>query len=265
MFAGFNLALSSDSVLLQNYFDKGKSIFADQQAMVKNTLQPYINPDGSLSASKIEADWFPAIEANVFLSHSHADEDIVKAFAGYLYEEFEITCFIDSCVWGYANNLLKRIDNKYCKTEEHPDATFLYDYNKRNQSTSYVHLLLNGALAKMINSTECLIFINTPNSISMSDSTDNTKTASPWIYSELLLATTFPHKKLSCYRNNLMHSDSSSIKDSQFQVKYDVAVKKLKDLSISDFVDLPRPSVKVAEETLDRLYVKKGLLEKKGR
>lgn len=42
-------------------------------------------------------------------------------------------------------------------------------------------MMLNGALAKMINSTECLIFMNTPNSIKAQDVENENKTASPWI------------------------------------------------------------------------------------
>lgn len=209
MFAGFNLSVKSSDVdryALNGYIEIGKSLYSEQQEKVHEVLESFINPDGSLNATKIEENWFPQISADVFLSHSHDDEEIVIKIAGYLYEKFGIKCFIDSCVWDYGNKLLKRIDDVYCKTFKHPDGSYSYDYNKRNQSTSHIHLLLNGALAKMINATECLIFVNTPNSIKVKDTIEQIKTASPWIYSELLMATEFPHRKLADYRQeSLQH------------------------------------------------------------
>ena len=55
-----------------------------------------------------------------------------------------------------------------------------------NYSTSHVHMMLSVALTQMINNTECLFFLNTPNSL-----TPNTiieKTESPWIYSEIVMS-----------------------------------------------------------------------------
>ena len=43
---------------------------------------------------------------------------MVKQLAGYLKHTYGIECFIDSCVWGYANDLLKEIDNRYCRYQE---------------------------------------------------------------------------------------------------------------------------------------------------
>ena len=205
MFTGFNLQLNeSEKKCLSTYEAKGNQLFQDQQNQIRKTLDGYVNADGSLSATEIESDWFEHISANVFLSHSHADEKTVKALAAFLQEYYGITCFIDSCVWGYAENLLKEIDEKYCKFQKN-DGSYWYDYSKRNQSTSHVHMLLNGALAKMIADTECLIFINTPNSIAAEDSKDKAKTGSPWIYSELLMATEFPHRTWASYRETLQH------------------------------------------------------------
>lgn len=49
-------------------------------------------------------------------------------------------------------------------------------------------MILNTALAKMIYQTECLIFVNTENSTIKENITDESKTLSPWIYSELALS-----------------------------------------------------------------------------
>lgn len=58
----------------------------------------------------------------------------------------------------------------------------------------HVHMILNGALMKMIDNTECLIFLETPNSLKVKDVSDTT-TNSAWIYSELLMSKYLNRKK----------------------------------------------------------------------
>ena len=67
---------------------------------------------------------------------------------------FGLTAFIDSCIWGHSDKLLKIIDNKYCRNSD--DS---YNYTARNFSTSHVHMMLMTALNKMIDKTECLFEI----------------------------------------------------------------------------------------------------------
>ena len=47
----------------------------------------------------------------------------------------------------------------------------------------HVHMMLSTALANMIDKTECIMFLNTPNSVSTRDT--KLKTYSPWIYNEI--------------------------------------------------------------------------------
>ena len=113
---------------------------------------------------------FQKLKQIFFLSHSHKDEKQIIALAGFLFSELGLRAFVDSCVWGYADKLLKEIDDKYCAFERNWDGTVeLYDYQKRNQSTTHVHMILNGALMKMMDRTECLIFVDTPNSLQTKD------------------------------------------------------------------------------------------------
>lgn len=262
MFAGFNLSLQSD-IVLDRFANKGWQLYSNQRKQVHSTLDQYVNSDGSLSAAKMEEEWFAQISAEVFLSHSHADEKLAINLAGYLYDNFGIRCFIDSCVWGYANDLLREIDDKYCKTIKNVDDSYSYNYKYRNQSTSHVHMLLNGALAKMINSTECLIFLNTPNSIKAQEATDISKTASPWIYSELLMATEFPRQDWRHYRTSQHVAIYEAV---QLQVEYDVYVDKLISLSLSDLRKAGEDSGSQGPTAvLDQLYINKGLIKCKGK
>jgi hypothetical protein len=120
----------------------GQRLFNKQKAYVEKSLKSFIYGNNILDGSKIQASWFPQIDTNIFISHSHDDTDRAIAFAGWLWDNFKLTCFIDSLIWGYANDLLKEIDNDYCLNE---DGTF-YNYEKRNYSTSHVHMMLSTAL-----------------------------------------------------------------------------------------------------------------------
>lgn len=261
MFAGFNLSMNEIEVEeIISFIQNGEEQLNEQKRCIEDTLDNYINPDGSLSAEMIEKDWFKSIDAHVFLSHSHADERIVKALAGFLYSKYKIKCFIDSCVWGYANDLLKAIDDKYCKTIKNKDGSLSYDYNIRNQSTSHVHMLLNSALAKMLNKTECLIFLNTPNSIKAQDIMEEAKTASPWIYSELLMATEFPHRELLDYRK----VEHRIYEFAELSLEYKVSVDELTPLNLSDLKKLEKvSSIPSPLKYLDHLYMNKGLINYK--
>lgn len=168
--------------------------------LFRKTLRHYLQANGNLDAATMEQEWFGSVQADIFLSHSHRDETLIEAFAGWLHEKCGVFAFVDSSLWGYADDLLLEIDNDYCKN----DGKNTYSYELRNISTSYVHMILNTALAKMIYQTECLIFVNTENSTIKENITDESKTLSPWIYSELALSKIIEHQKLSV--SNLMHS-----------------------------------------------------------
>lgn len=248
-----------DLIELSAYKEQGDQLFKEQKKEIVAALEKYINVDGSLEASKIEEDWFTPIRSHIFLSHSHDDEEMVKQLAGYLKHTYGIECFIDSCVWGYANDLLKEIDNRYCRYQE-TDGQFFYEYDNRNRSTSHVHMLLNGALAKMINKTECLFFVNTPNSVNAQDAENPSKTASPWIYSELLMATEFPHEKLSKYREGESYEERGYFEHAELQINYDIKIDKLTELYFSDLKKMKfKDKTQDPLRSLDTLYRKKRL------
>lgn len=53
----------------------------------------------------------------IYKAHKQRDEKNVIGFAGLL-SDVGLMPFIDSCVWGYADDLLKQIDNKYCVSKK---------------------------------------------------------------------------------------------------------------------------------------------------
>ena len=254
MFAKFNLQLG-DNQISDNYREYGlrQKQISDEKS--RQSIDKYLLKDGSLSATAIEKDWFLGVDARFFLSHSHADETAVINLAGFLSKELGITSFIDSTVWGYADNLLKQIDEKYCLKAHDVNGNSTYSYEKRNRTTAQVHLLLQGALAKMIDRCECLIFVNSPKSLKVSNIEEETSTGSPWIYSEILMASTFPIRPLAEYRTDeLLHFDA--------KITYDVNLTGFVDLSIQDLIKAKNDTViKTPSKILERLYQDKAILK----
>ena len=257
MFVGFNAHIKNSDYL--NYKKVGIKLFEKQKTIIKSQLDSLVVDENYLKASALEEEWFPEINADVFISHSHKDQELAIGFAGWLYNKFEITSFIDSCVWGYADDLLRMIDEDFCVSKRKEDgSTETYSYYKRNQSTSHVHIILNTALQKMIDKTECLIFINTPNSLLIDDVIKGVSTESPWIYSELMFSRMCQKKKLSDYRQRLM---LGLFEQKQLKVKYDVRINHLVGLDEQVLSEIGKRRFVGPLDALDELYRKHRLID----
>ena len=208
MYSKFNYVLNSDFYRtgLESHLSKGMELYNKFKDESQLALNRFIFDNGKIDGTTLKDHWFSISKADVFLSHSHKDEEGVIAFAGWLYNTFGLTSFIDSCSWGYCDDLLRQIDNKYC----HDDESNTYNYKLRNYSTAHVHVMLSTALTEMIDICECVIFLNTPNSIRMSDELKNIKngyqqTKSPWIYHELAMTSMLRQQPPSRKRNVLAY------------------------------------------------------------
>lgn len=113
---------------------------------VANTVTADMIERNLINGTRLQEAWFPTDEHfDIFLSHSHSDEQQAKRFAAYLQQEHGVKVFIDSCYWGYCNKLLQALDTKYCHyTDENGKGW--YDYNKRNFTTAMIHIMLSNAL-----------------------------------------------------------------------------------------------------------------------
>lgn len=162
--------------------DLDVDLYQRQEKRALNDLRDYLLDDNSsLDGDEIQKHLFPEDDFDVFLSHSHSDAKQVIKLAIAL-EQKGLKVFVDSCVWGNAFDLLKVIDDKYCSNFD--DS--MYDYNKRNYSTSHVYTMLNTALHRIIDRSEIFLFLGTPNSISVKDGIKAQESLkSPWIFSEL--------------------------------------------------------------------------------
>lgn len=178
MYKGFNVNIKDTSMIMR-YHDYSLDVAKDHYSQVVCKIDSLILNNGKIDGSKLQRTWFPEIDADVFISHSNQDNELAISLMGWLEREFGLKAFIDSCVWGYSNNLLKQIDELYCKTGDQ-----LYSYQSRNFSTAHIHMMLASALTMMIDKTETLFFLNTPQSLSADDIVHETMSA--WIYYELI-------------------------------------------------------------------------------
>ena len=245
------------------YFGIGKNLYDNQRVKIEDSLKDFYLNEDTLNGREMKDRWFPKIEADVFLSHSHKDEKTIIALAGFFYEEFHIKSFIDSTVWGYANDLLKMIDNAHCKLE----GSTSYDYDKRNYSTSHVHLMLNTALLEVLDTAECVIFVETTNSIQSVKETVNKGTYSPWIYSELNLMSYLriktPKRMLDNYKREFNAKEGEILLEN-LQIWHDVSTplealiplhaNHLNALASCRMHNRQREKRLIGQENLDRLY-----------
>jgi len=230
MFSGFNLITGHD---YEHYYSKGKEIYKNTKGIIKENLDRFIDSEGALNGTKMQDNWFPQINADIFISHSHKDERQAIGLAGWLYERFGLKAFIDSCVWGYSGELLKMIDNRYCLQSDGKT----YSYELRNYSTSHVHMMLSTALTMMIDKTECLFFLNTPRSLSAKEVINNTE--SPWIYHELAMTKFVRKRKLKEYRMDVIKKsfELAEAGKENLVVKYDVTLDHLHELTQEDLTN----------------------------
>lgn len=232
MYKGFNLKFSETSDLgsrLLTQYGALSDKFRTRKDSAKRSISSYLK-NGAIDARRLQRDWFESVNADVFISHSHADEALAMAVGAALEDRLGLRCFIDSCVWGNADELLKEIDNKFCMR---PSGD-VYDYDKRNRSTSHVHMMLQGALTKMIDRTECVVFLNTPQSmVSDTGLTQESQTASPWIYAEVLATKLIRQQKLDrkieLRRKAVVESDSMAF-DSMPDFYHDLDLEHLTHL-----------------------------------
>ncbi|UUX35205.1 hypothetical protein [Fundicoccus culcitae] len=187
MYKGYNLKIESYEVdiLKRDLISEQDGDFNLEKSREKvhNTLNEQVQSFSfkeSIDATELMGDWFPQQKFDVFISHSHNDLERAEVLANWLHVTFGLTSFIDSFVWKYAPDLLREIDNRYCLNLDGNS----YDYYKRNFTTNQVYIMLANSLTSMIDRTECLIFLNTPNSVNIEDTVKN-QSKSPWIFHEL--------------------------------------------------------------------------------
>jgi hypothetical protein len=227
----------------------GAHLFAGYQSEVQQSLRSFITVDQRIDGTALQASWFPQVDAEIFISHAHADYEMAILLSGWIYKTFELRCFIDSLVWRYANDLLREIDNNYCWNTDRRT----YNYDKRNLSTSHVHMMLCSAISSMMDRAECLLFLNSVRSVSTYKGVDQTH--SPWIYFEVGLSQHLEKKIPSRIRNKTRFlSESEVLEKSLGNVTYALDLQHLAVVPVEILARWLNTKSTGAVHGLDRLY-----------
>lgn len=268
MYIGFNLQLDKNADIFggsSNYErlqEVGKNHLNDQRASFEQMLESYV-VDDIIDGTKIQDEWFPQIEADIFISHSgkNSDVELTNALAGWLHETFRLRCFIDANVWGYSKTLLEQMNSKLSNKRRDSDGGYLYDHESCNQVSQHVNMMLSIALQKMIDKVETIILLNTDNVVRVCSNTKMEKTYSPWIYAEISCTQFVRKKPLLVYRNySTISKEYTGVTESvQFAIhsaiSYTVSLKHLKTLSEDDLNEWKyRCDSKEYEYQMDALY-----------
>ena len=259
MFTGFNLSISEDFFenRLNDYIEIQNNQYNHHIDEWDYDNYKYITDKNVdidyLSGNKIITDWFPKVEADIFISHSHNDKNIADALGGWLKDKYDLSCFIDSNVWGYADHLLKHLNEKYAESRLIDDYGRVYDYDDCNHNSQHINIMLLMALEKMIDNVETVFFLNTNNSISKFKPD---KTYSPWIYAELLCAKMIRKRKPNRYDSSVLShtvNECKSIKKS-CRIEYNAELKELIKLNAKDLLNWKNKYNILSECALDTLY-----------
>ncbi|GAA8055495.1 toll/interleukin-1 receptor domain-containing protein [Helicobacter pylori] len=141
--------------------------------LIKDDKHP--NDDVILNHSEIKEAFFSPFKpqlknAQVFLSHFHADKNKALKVKNYLESETNHRVFIDSLFWDYKDDVLNELA-KYDDTSKIKDA---------------FTLILRESLQDMIEKCPYFVFLKSKNSVS--DQELSRITYSAWIYEELKIA-----------------------------------------------------------------------------
>ena len=94
--------------------------------------------------------------------------------------------------------------------------------------------MLNTALSKMIDNSECLFFLNTPNSITSEEAI--TKTKSPWLYSEIAISEIIRYKTPQEHRRGPLSKIGKLLLEnesyrSSLNIEYDIDLQNMKEIN----------------------------------
>lgn len=210
------------------------------------TFKKVISGKEIILGDDLQDEWFPEVEADIFISHAHNDDCKVIKFAHWLKNEFGLNAFIDSKVWGYADNLIDRL----CNSLE-ADRQFI---------TQHVYGMLSAALHNMIDKTESFIFLKSSNSIFNPGNGMEDTTLSPWLYLELEWVRTIrrnPSAQFLCHRHILHEAREGSM---ELIITHKVNTKRLINLTLKDLIDWHSEHQMNEQSALETLYEIKGII-----
>lgn len=284
MFAGFNLNLDEQffGSDFAQYIRIGSNQISQHQNALCHQLDNFIVEGNFVNGTQLQDNWFPVFFTDIFISHSHRDEKLALALAGWLFDTFGLTSFIDSAAWGYIDDLLEALNSRYSNKRKDPDGGYLYSHNACNIVSQHVNIMLSAALQEMMDTTEAVFLLNTPNSLPGFTSHSIEGTYSPWIFSEISCSKLIRKRPLSDYRPSpiIEHvQKSEQFACDSLSVRYEVSTDHLYPLNKNDLANwkthiakssMPKSyllenqmqRLEFSKRSLDILYIQQNLLNK---
>ena len=233
MYTAFNLKIKlSDFHNIEEYIQIGKQQKRDLNELAKKELINFILSEEIIDGKKLSESWFQTVDSDVFISHSHNDANLAYALAGWLKKEFSLNVFLDELVWGSADELLKKLDDKYSYQKE----TKAYNYTKRNYTSSHVHAMLSSAIQSVMDNSEVIFFLNTGESfpaISNVLKENSEYTLSPWLYQEVTNAKLLRQTNWSVYRKKRTLNQSLFDASNYLKIAYKTPLNDFTELDYS--------------------------------
>ncbi len=84
MYKGFNLEIEFTQDEIDLFYQKGKDLYSASKTIVSENLKEMFLTNGNLDGTRMQENWFPQIESDIFISHSHSDEKTAITLAGFL-------------------------------------------------------------------------------------------------------------------------------------------------------------------------------------
>lgn len=208
-----------------SYVNYGKKLLFQDGIEIRDSIEKCINEDNGdihIDVEKLKKLYFPKIKADIFLSHSHKDIELVNFFVGYMQNHFKKKVFVDSNVWGNVYELRKNLYDDYAQI---PGKIGSYYLNKSDKISDNLNIILASSLTEMIKNTNTFLFLSTDNSIN-----DEYILNSPWIYHEIVTLNCFPIAK-----GKISAHDSKSVTESAMIFDYNIEsyIKNLRTLDVT--------------------------------
>ena len=222
-----------------------------------------------INIKEVEAEFFPSIDAHIFISHSHADIEDAKNLANFLYSNFGLKSFIDAIFWKNVDDI---INDLLCPRTNKSQAFLTPNRNLDNSvntedikiNCSHAYMTLAMSLLKTIDKTEAFFFLNSSNSTTFNPNTSQLATKSPWISLELLSTEILRRKSIQSHRKTTDSFNSISLEESNRQILHPINLSNLTEINVHTLNSWKNkrllPSYGDIDEcNLDKLYLIKNI------
>ena len=83
MYAAFNVNIS-DIPMYYGKLQTGKDIFCEHKNRIKYELSEYLLRNKKIDGDRTMEEWFPSIDCDIFISHSHKNQDLALSLVGWI-------------------------------------------------------------------------------------------------------------------------------------------------------------------------------------